>query len=97
MREGRPFDDNISGNIKKLGFLVLVGGFAGQAGMFVSNFVMMHNYINLMDLFNKDVVKSVSYNASFSLSFVFVALLLYLLAYVFEYGQELQKESDETL
>ncbi len=97
MKEGRPFDDDVSTSIKKLGFLVLVGGFVGQAGMYISNFVMMHNFINLMDLFNKDVVKSVTYNASFSLSFVFIALLLYLLAYVFEYGHQLQTQSDETL
>ena len=42
-------------------------------------------------------VESVMYNYSIRLWFVAVALVLFFLSYVFRYGEDLQRESDETL
>lgn len=97
MREGRPFDESVSLSIRKLGTLVFWGGLISQIGVFVTDTLLVRNYVNLMDLFKEGVVKEVSVNYEFSLTFLFIAFILYLLSYVFEYGQELQRESDETL
>lgn len=97
MKDGRPFDESISLSIKKLGTLVIWGGLVSQIAEFITDTVLVRNYVNLMELFKEGVVKGITVNYTFSLTFLFIAFILYLLAYVFEYGQELQRESDETL
>ena len=97
MKEGRPFDESISSSIKKLGDLVIWAGIVSQLGIFVTDTLLVRNYVDLMSLFKEGVVNWITVNYTFSLTFLFIAFILYLLSYVFEYGQQLQKESDETL
>ena len=97
MKEGRPFDGNVSISIRKLGTLVFWGGLVSQVAEYVTETMLVRNYVNLIDLFKEGVVNNINVNYTFSLTFVFIAFILYLLSYVFEYGQELQRESDETL
>lgn len=97
MREGRPFDESVSLSIRKLGTLVFWGGLVSQIAEYVTDTLLVRNYVNLIDLFKEGVVNNITVNYTFSLTFLFIAFILYLLSYVFEYGQELQRESDETL
>jgi hypothetical protein len=48
-------------------------------------------------LLNPEVVNGYSYNGTFDCSFLVGAVILFLLSYIFRYGEELQRESDETL
>jgi hypothetical protein len=52
---------------------------------------------DLTVLLNHDVVSGYSYNGTFDCSFIIAAVILFLLSYIFQYGEELQRESDETL
>ena len=97
MKEGRPFDESVSKSIRNLGTLVLCGGLVIQIAENVGEFILVQNFVNLMELFKDGVVNRININFTFSLTFLFIAFILYLLSYVFEYGQDLQRESDETL
>lgn len=97
MKEGRPFDENASTSIRKLGTLVFWGGLVSQVAEYVTETMLVQKYVNLIDLFKEGIVNKITVNYTFSLTFMFIAFILYLLSYVFEYGQELQRESDETL
>lgn len=97
MKEGVPFDNSVSANIKKLSFLVLGGGLGLQLADAIGSIIMVREYGDIMPLFKDGMVTGITYNFNFDLGFVLVGLLIYLLSYVFEYGQELQRESDETL
>lgn len=97
MREGRPFDTDVADYIRRLGFVTLAGGLIAQGVQLLTSVVLAKNMDLLMSLFKEETVKHVTVNSSFSLDFVFAALILFLLSYVFRYGEELQKESDETL
>ncbi len=97
MREGRPFDTSVSASLRKLGFVVLFGGVVSQICSMISQRILQNNVQLLMDLFKDGVVTHVTYNSSFDLTFILAALALFLLSYIFRYGEELQKQSDETL
>ena len=97
MKEGRPFDEKVSTSIRKLGTLVFWGGLVSQVAEYVTETMLVQKYVNLTDLFKEGIVNKITVNYTFSLTFMFIAFILYLLSYVFEYGQELQRESDETL
>ena len=97
MKEGRPFDTSVSQNIRRLGTSVLAGGVLCYAMEIVSGFFFQNQYDLLKELFREGVVDHITITHSFSLSFIFAALVLYLLSYVFHYGEELQRQSDETL
>jgi hypothetical protein len=43
------------------------------------------------------MVKSVHVNVHLELGFILLAMALFLMSYIFRYGEELQRESDETL
>ncbi len=96
MKEGRPFDTNVSGEIKKLGYVVLAGGFLQQFTE-MAGYYMFQNYEILQSLFRENVIEKVTINNEINLNFLIVALVLFLLAHVFSYGEELQRQSDETL
>jgi hypothetical protein len=48
-------------------------------------------------LFNTSVVTGYTYNGISDVSFLAIAVVLFLLSYIFQYGENLQRESDETL
>lgn len=97
MKEGRPFDVSVSDGIRKLGYLVLAGGVVRQTVEFVTDRLFLGDFELLRSLFKEGAVEGISYQFHFSLSFIFVAIILFLLARVFRYGEELQRQSDETL
>ena len=48
-------------------------------------------------LLNPSVVSSVTFDFKTGVWFVVPALFLFFLSYIFRYGEELQREADETL
>lgn len=97
MKEGRPFETDVSDNIRRLATAVLAGGILSYAAQTASGFFFRPQYDALRELFKEGVVDHITVTYSFSLNFVFAALVLYLLSYIFRYGEELQRQSDETL
>ena len=84
MKRGEPFAKSVSGDMRRLGWLVLIAGGAlslansiGQAYAVSSELVVQTHRLDL--------------------SFLFVAAILFLFSYIFRYGEELQRLSDETL
>ncbi len=96
MKEGNPFTTSIAPKIRTLARIELFGNLFLLLVSNITNHFLNYD-LAIMDLFKEGVVKNVSVNQSFSLNFLIIAFILYLLSYVFEYGEELQKESDETL
>ena len=96
MIEGIPFAAGISNKIRKLAWVVLVGGFITEIGHAITASLEIKAY-QIERLFNLEAISSVSYNFSLNLWFVITAMILFFLSYVFRCGEMLQKESDETL
>jgi hypothetical protein len=96
MKEGRPFDTEVSVGLRKLAWIILVGCGLVQA---VSIFSGMLSAKNLpMDvIFSSPAIESVEYVFTMDFGFVWMFVVVMLLARIFEYGQQLQLESDETL
>ena len=94
--EGRPFESGVSLRLRKLAFLTLIGGFLIQILQSVGDWMLINAY-QITDLFREGLVRQISINFRLDLSFAFAAMLLALLSFVFRYGEELQRESDETL
>jgi hypothetical protein len=92
MKEGRPFEAGISNQIRKLALITLVGGAITETVTVFASRTAMNAY-DFAALLNSEY----SYNGTFDLSFLVGAVVLLLLSYVFRYGEELQRESDETL
>lgn len=96
MKDGQPFDTSISVNLKKLCWLTIGGGFCGQmAGMAAG--ILLYKAYDFSSLFLSDKITGVMLNLKLDLTFVLIALIFYMLSCVFRYGEELQKQSDETL
>ena len=97
MKEGRPFETNVSDNIRKLGTAVLIGGAANFAAQAAASVFLSGRYEMLRSLFKDGVIDHITVTHTFDLSIIWIALFLYLLSYIFAYGEELQRQSDETL
>lgn len=96
MKEGTPFAEGISAKIRKLAWAVLIGGGIGEISSKVSSVFELRAY-HIEKLLDDSVVKSISYDYKIGLWFIVAALVLFFLSYIFRYGEELQRESDETL
>lgn len=96
MKEGRPFDPGTSSKIRKLAWVTLIGGAVGEACMQISNVADFHTY-KLTTLFNPEVVTGYRLEYIMETDFLIMAGVLFLLSLVFRYGEELQRQSDETL
>ena len=96
MREGRPFEAGTSNRIRQLAFTVLIGGGIAEVFKAVGTGFELKAY-NLEKLIDHPSIEHITINYRISLWFVGAALFLLFLSYIFRYGEELQKESDETL
>ena len=96
MKDGSPFTAGISAKIRKLAWTVLAGGGLVEIGSVVSSVLETRAY-HLDRLLNMDLISSVTFNWTISLWFVAAALILFFLSFIFRYGEELQREADETL
>ena len=96
MKNGQPFDGSIAAKMKKLCWLTVGGGVCSQlAGMAAG--ILMYKAYDFSTLFLNENITHVNMNLEFDLGFVVLALIWYMLSCIFRYGEELQKQSDETL
>lgn len=96
MKNGLPFDTSISAKMKQLCWLTIGGGVCSQlAGMAAG--ILLYKAYDFSTLFLNEHITHVSMNTEFDLGFVVLALIWYMLSCIFRYGEELQKQSDETL
>ncbi|MBR0161204.1 MAG: DUF2975 domain-containing protein [Oscillospiraceae bacterium] len=96
MKEGRPFEKGTGNRIRELALLVLIGGGIAEVGSAVGRVFGIRAY-NIPALINHPSIEGISFNITIRLWFVVVAVVLFFLSFVFRYGEELQRESDETL
>ena len=96
MKAGTPFAAGISGKIRKLAWSVLIGGGVAEIGSVAADIFEMRAY-QIDRFLNMDLISAVTYDWDVNLWFLGVALLLFFLSIVFRYGEELQREADETL
>ena len=96
MKMGRPFETGISEKIKKVGWVVLIGGFFSELVSVVARILLIKAY-SLNELFSSEVVTKTEFIFNINLNFVLIACVIFFLSYIFTYGQVLQQESDETL
>jgi len=96
MREGKPFDSAVSRNLRTLSWIALIGGAVCSIMKIIAEVAMFKLY-NFPALFQNESITHCTYNAEPDTGFVLVFLILFLLSCVFRYGEELQRQSDETL
>jgi len=96
MKNGQPFDTSISAKMKKLCWLTVGGGVCSQLiGMATS--ILLYKAYDFSTLFLNENITGVTMNLELDLGFAVLALIWYMLSCIFRYGEELQKQSDETL
>ena len=96
MEEGRPFEPDAPGSLRKIAWITLIGGAVFQILAIAEGFILTRVYP--MDaIFASDAIEKVEYTFTMDFSFVWITCLILFLSYIFSYGQSLQRESDETL
>ena len=96
MKDGNPFNNAVSLNLRKLGWLTVIGSVVYS----VISAISLHFISGLYDLtalFKEGSIDAITVNYHYDVTFLIVAALLFLLSYIFRYGEELQRQSDETL
>ncbi len=96
MREGRPFDGRISKYLRTLGWVSLVQAVIFSVVSSVGNYVIFTS-LDLMALFNRTLVTDYTVNIRFEAGYLLIPVAFFLLSWIFRYGEELQRQSDETL
>lgn len=96
IKEGRPFNNGVSKTVRHLAWVILIGG-AIDALFEVISVVIETRAIDFTALFNTETISGFSVNYPISCVFIVETLIIFVLSYIFQYGEELQKESDETL
>lgn len=96
IKMGRPFENGISENLKKVGWVVLIGGFFSELVGVIARILLINAY-SINELFSSEVIAKTEFVFNINLNFVLIACVIFFLSYVFTYGQVLQQESDETL
>ena len=95
MKVGGPFVEGISLKMRNFGIFVLIAGVIGGAVQFAMSMVVQEIYNSVM--VQEYITRDVMVENAIDGSFIVFALFIFLLSYIFKYGEELQKQSDETL
>ena len=95
MKDGGPFVEGISRKMRNFGCFIIISGVVGNIVQFVGTLIVRSSISALLE--QSEYVSSVMYENIFDGSFIIFALFVFLLSYIFRYGEELQKQSDETL
>ena len=96
MKEGKPFHNTVSTNLRKLANCVCSLGIGLNLLEIISSIFLIKAY-DLHLLLVSEQVPHVEFSFTFDLSFLAICAVLMLLSYIFRYGEELQTLSDETL
>lgn len=93
MKEGRPFEENMPRRLRNIAWTILAGG-EGLQLVAVAERVILTKAYPLEQIFTP---YKIAYSFTMDFSCVFIFCVVMFLSYIFDYGQKLQKESDETL
>lgn len=93
---GQIFSPTSSRSLKMISAYVIIEGVINLIASFISTNTIS-KYIFNLELFNNDIVSSVTIKTDYDTSFLITAFIIFILARIFAYGEELQKLSDETL
>lgn len=96
MKDGQPFRESVSGSLKKLGWVELIGGAVIACVELAMENLIIFGF-NLKELLVSDKISAVTFNMNLDVGFLLAAAACFLLSYIFRYGSELQRLSDETL
>ncbi len=97
MTQGNPFHPTVGTEIRKLAFASLIIGIIRNV-MGVVETLNMFNIFHLdIFLLNRQIEPNTVNVICFDPGFLIVFFILLLMSYIFQYGEELQKLSDETL
>lgn len=96
IKEGAPFQNEVSQSLKKAAIYTLAMGVVGNIGILVEDVIFPLVY-NLPGLLLSDAITHVTVRYQMELNFLVPASILFLLSFVFRYGESLQQLSDETL
>ena len=94
--KGEIFSPSSTRSLNLISVYILIQGVINLAASFIGN-ITVNGYIHKLELFNTDIVESVSVKTNYDISFLIIAFVVFVLAKVFAYGEKLQKLSDETL
>ena len=93
---GQIFSPTSDRSLKMISVYVIIEGVINLIASFISSNTIS-KYIFNLELFNTDIVSSVTVKTDYDISFLITAFIIFILAKIFAYGEELQKLSDETL
>ena len=93
---GQIFSPTSGRSLKMISVYVIIEGVINLIASFISSNTI-GKYIFNLELFNTDIVSSVTVKTDYDISFLITAFIIFILARIFAYGEELQKLSDETL
>ena len=96
MKEGRPFEESAVMNLRKLAWLILIGGTASQL-LTIAQQAALAASLPLADLFSTDSVAQINYIFKLDGAYLVLFALLLLLSYIFAYGNALQQDVDDTV
>lgn len=96
MKDGKPFHNAVSTNLKNLANCVCSLGIGWNLLEIISNILLVKAY-DLHLLLLSEKIPHVEFSYNFDCSFLVIYAVLLLLSYIFRYGEELQQLSDETL
>ena len=94
---GKPFDGSVSGEVKKLSYILIVGSIAYGVVGSVAN-ALTYAAFDLNNLLLSDKIVGVTVDFELvDVKTLLLGIIIYMLSYVFAYGEQLQKQDDETL
>ena len=96
MKIGRPFEPEISENLKKMGWVVLIVGLFSEVLGVIARMLLINAY-TINELFVSPAIAKTEFVFTINFNFVLITCILFFLSYIFSYGQILQQDSDETL
>lgn len=96
MSQKRPFDSSVSVNLKKLGWVTLIGALIYGVFGAIADTLAIRMY-DLDQLFAPGLVSGYTVQETGGIGLLLIPALIFLLSCVFRYGEELQAQSDETL
>ena len=96
VKEGRPFEKEVSVQMKSIAWLILIIGAFIQIAGIVCRIFLSHAF-PIEAFFASPAVTRIEYVYTMDFGFVLMFCLVMFLSRIFEYGQQLQQESDETL
>ena len=96
MKQGRPFEDHIPGVLRKIAWVVIIGGILTQL-LGIAARVLSMQVFPMEEIFSSPAIDHVETMFGLDLSCVILGCVILFLSYVFQYGRTLQVEVDETL